>query len=651
MTMNARIRWGLVGAVIMTGTLVPAWGQLRLPGMPTTKPATPTTPTPTDPNATPPASTQQAPDSKGEKYSAYTMGKIKEVLDGVSAGGDARQAMKTLDGLFDQVLVYADDNNYDQFREAFFAARMMRQLAVLEDSQRKDTLAYLRANDKVARAVVLAVDTQDNTPKAYELLGRLRQRYSDKLNKYPGLTAAICVVHDRKLQRNMNENKVTAPDPVEVFDYFMRNEAKLVFPVSRMPTELLINVVDVTATPDELEWALKKHGGNANVGALFFGVKYDFAHLRKGAEKKVTAEGYTLPNIAQYGGVCIDQAYYATQVGKALGIPTTIASAQNGTVGHAWVGYLQAEGTNGWWNFNSGRYPEYQFIRGLCEDPQTNRRTPDALVAISAESIHVKDTDRETAAALTRAAQRLIVAEMKGALPLEPAAPTVKALDIRNKPRKPSRTDDILNLLEAALKHNVGDTEAWATLQQLGEQNRLSLEAKRRWSDLALKFCAQRYPDFAVSIVVPMIATVEDIKEQDKLWTALFNMFQKRADLAAEIRIQQAQMWEKNKDPNKAGQCYLDVINRYANAGPFVITALAGAEKILQDQKRAPDVPTLYESAFKQMKAPTGMAGQFAQQSNWYRVGKLLEQRYAQLGRQEEAQKLNATLAAGLGAE
>lgn len=147
-----------------------------------------------------------------------------------------------------------------------------------------------------------------------------------------------------------------------------------------------------------------------------------------------------------------------------------------------------------------------------------------------------------------------------------------------------------------------------------------------------------------------MIATVEDIKEQDKLWTALFTMFQKRADLAAEIRIQQAQMWEKNKDSNKAGQCYMDVINRYANAGPFVITALAGAEKILQDQQRATDVPTLYESAFKQMKAPTGMAGQFAQQSNWYRVGKLLEQRYAQLGRQAEAQKLNADLAAGLGA-
>ena len=310
------------------------------------------------------------------------MTKIKEVLDGVSAGGDARQAMKTLDGLFDQVLVYADDNNYDQFREAFFAARMMRQLAVLEDSQRKDTLAYFRTNDKVARAMVMAVDTQDNTPKAYELLGRLRQRYGDKLNKYPGLTAAVCVVHDRKLQRSMNENKVTAPDPVEVFDYFMRNEARLVFPVSRMPTELLVYVVDVTATPEELQWALQKHAGNGNVGALFFGIKYDYAHLSKGSEKKVTAEGYTLPNIAQYGGVCIDQAYYATQVGKALGIPTTIATAQSGTVGHAWVGYLQAEGTNGWWNFNSGRYPEYQFIRGLCEDPQTNRRTPDALVAM-----------------------------------------------------------------------------------------------------------------------------------------------------------------------------------------------------------------------------------------------------------------------------
>ena len=63
--------------------------------------------------------------------------------------------------------------------------------------------------------------------------------------------------------------------------------------------------------------------------------------------KKVTAAGWSLPNILQHGGVCADQAYFAVTVGKSIGVPTAYTIGLGGEVGHAWVGFLQARGKRG----------------------------------------------------------------------------------------------------------------------------------------------------------------------------------------------------------------------------------------------------------------------------------------------------------------
>ena len=57
--------------------------------------------------------------------------------------------------------------------------------------------------------------------------------------------------------------------------------------------------------------------------------------------------------------------------------------------------------------------------------------------------------------------------------------------------------------------------------------------------------CGSKYPDFAWAIIEPMILTVDEVKEQDRLWTAAFGIFQGRSDLAASVRMAQARMWEQ----------------------------------------------------------------------------------------------------------
>src|SRR5205807_3987797 len=121
------------------------------------------------------------------------------------------------------------------------------------------------------------------------------------------------VVHhgDKPLERHINENTAKGADPIEIFDYYVKNESRMYFGIRNVPAELLAYVVDTTASVEEMGWALQKYAGDKEVGKRFFDVKYDYDNFRKGTPKKITTLGFTLPNILKYGGVCADQAYFA----------------------------------------------------------------------------------------------------------------------------------------------------------------------------------------------------------------------------------------------------------------------------------------------------------------------------------------------------
>ena len=113
-----------------------------------------------------------------------------------------------------------------------------------------------------------------------------------------------------------------------------------------------------------------------------------------------------------------------------------------------------------------------------------------------------------------------------------------------------------------------------------------------------------------------------DPKEQARLWSEMmFPAFQTRFDLAAAIRMNEAAMWSDHDQLEKAGELYMDVINRYANAGPFVMEAIKGAEKMLIHMEHPERVVALYKTAWGNTKEPQQVAGEIAMQSNWYRVG------------------------------
>jgi hypothetical protein len=64
----------------------------------------------------------------------------------------------------------------------------------------------------------------------------------------------------------------------------------------------------------------------------------------------------------------VDQAYFATQAGKARGVPTLLFSGPGQDGRHAWFGYL---GPGRRWQLDAGRYEAQKYVTGIAYDPQT----------------------------------------------------------------------------------------------------------------------------------------------------------------------------------------------------------------------------------------------------------------------------------------
>lgn len=557
---------------------------------------------------------------------------VQGVLASIKSESDLDRAGTEIGAIFREVLASTPSSDADAFRAAAFADRLLSQVRQTPAGHRAELVTYLRANDALAQSLVFLIKPEDDVKRVYALLDQLRHA-NDDLNDLAPLAAAVCVVHDKPLRQNVNENKVEAPDPVEIFAYFKSQRGSMAMPIASMPPELLISVVDVTSPIEELRWAAQRFGGDPNVGRRYFDVKYDDDSFRKGTVKKVTAAGFNLPNILTHGGVCADQAYFAAQVGKAIGIPTAFISGRNAEVAHAWLGFLEAKGGKAAWNFDSGRYDGYKGVRGEAIDPQTRKRIPDSALALIADSSAANTQGRRIAIAMTDASLRLRqLGDMDVAFErVDPAT---------GKERKVIRGTDTssrLDLLEAGLRRCPSYSQGWAVLIDAAKANDLSLKDKKKWAETLDRLCAGKYPDFTLDVLRPMVETVEDVKEQDALWNSLFGSFRNRPDLAAEIRFAQGAMWDKAGDRARAWDCFQDVIQKFADDGPFTVEAAERCEKLLKDAGKERDITPMYASLWPRLSRPGTMAPEFQSQSNWFRIGLLYSARLESEGQSARA--------------
>lgn len=557
-------------------------------------------------------------------------------LDRLQETGDFTAAKSELDGVFDQVVAYADVRDASVFLEVALARRITHQLEKAPAPTRRDLLAYLRREPALGATLVMLIRPEDDPAQVYALLNDLRQRYDD-VPAYASLAAALCVVRDQPQDTRVNENVSDPADPSDVFEFYRKNESRMAFGIRPMPAELLVCVVDLPVSIGEASWALDRYAGRLDVGHRYGEIRYDYDHFENRTPKKITQAGFTLPNIAKFGGVCADQAHFAAAVGRSIGVPCAWVYGRNAENAHAWVAYLEAGGRHDAprWNFDSGRYEGYRGVRGLVRDPQTGERVPDSALAIAAEAIGAPRAARHEAAAFVDAAAR--AGQRTGEPPPAPSADAPA-------PRAPGVATQ-LALLEAGLRRAPWYTPGWALLREIAASGALSTPDKKRWAGVLTSLCGDKYPDFTLDILIPMARTVEDPRDQDEIWESLLAGVRRRPDLVAEVRFNQARAWQKRGERARAWECYRDVALRFADEGPFAADALAQCSAMLFNHgKDAGEALPLCEEVWSRTRKPTRGAPEFTAASNWFQVGSHYAEMLESAGREGQAAQVRKRL-------
>ena len=223
----------------------------------------------------------------------------------------------------------------------------------------------------------------DYLPKVFEILNGLHQRDPARFARYEDLALAIALVYDLPAPPDWPHAQVAEvslarqlPSPADAFDWWIRQDQldRTYHRVEKLGAEDLKFVVDAAAPFAELEWAQRNVELPLNQLAKAY-TMIAYRTDRAAKEIYVWPDGpYALEAIRRRGGICIDQAYFATQVGKARAVPTLLFSGENQDGRHAWFGFLDG---NQQWQLNAGRAGEQRFVTGYARDPQTWREISD----------------------------------------------------------------------------------------------------------------------------------------------------------------------------------------------------------------------------------------------------------------------------------
>jgi len=250
---------------------------------------------------------------------------------------------------------------------------------------------WLVNNEAFSAEFFAALSPLDYVPEIFRILNSLHQKDPIKFARYASLALAIALVYDVPPSPQWPHGQVTSsalprkwPAPSEAFDWWVREDlaGRTYHRLARLPTDELKFVVDAAAPFEQLVWAQRA----VNVPLAQLDQAYAMIRYRKDriAKGQMTWSGptYTLKTILHDGGICVDQAYFATLAGKARGVPTLLFYGAGKDGRHAWFGFLDGAQT---WRLDAGRFAEQRLVSGLALDPQTWREISDHELKFLAE--------------------------------------------------------------------------------------------------------------------------------------------------------------------------------------------------------------------------------------------------------------------------
>jgi len=244
--------------------------------------------------------------------------------------------------------------------------------------------AEIGRDDELRELFVNQLNHKDDADKALKILCQIYQKHSKEMRDFGALAVAFAVVHDQPFPEGWPhafvEKKslmIGKETPLERFEFYLKMSAekKLILDIRKMSPNDLKFVVD---TPVELMELRRLH--NVRISSarqfeqLFHVVRYDEPRLQQG--KYVWPHGqYAVATINKKGGLCVDQAYFASHTAKAKGVPSIVFMGQGNSGAHAWLGVLKSYST---WDFDLAKFRHEKYPVGITYDPQSWQKLTDS---------------------------------------------------------------------------------------------------------------------------------------------------------------------------------------------------------------------------------------------------------------------------------
>ncbi|MFA4944965.1 MAG: hypothetical protein WC789_09730 [Lentisphaeria bacterium] len=249
-----------------------------------------------------------------------------------------------------------------------------RQAAAGGATLRPETLRWLLRTPQRLALVNDTLSPADNLPEAFRILGELHDLDPQGRDAFFNLILALAVVWDQppKALHGQYQPLPFQPELPRRYEHFrnlyQRHKAK--FNYQRLTPAALVFVVATPVPVEELAWAQQEcRWSLASWDKAYTGIRYDQGRLASNSFDWPNGP-YTLAAIREHGGICVDQAYFATLSARALGIPAMIFTGEGRRGGHAWFAYLRGEDK---WELDIGRYTFDKFAIGHTVNPQTRQ--------------------------------------------------------------------------------------------------------------------------------------------------------------------------------------------------------------------------------------------------------------------------------------
>ncbi|HEY5227952.1 MAG TPA: hypothetical protein VIJ19_05390, partial [Opitutaceae bacterium] len=194
--------------------------------------------------------------------------------------------------------------------------------------------AWIFSNDAFSQEFFSTYKAVDYLPKVFSILDTLYREDPSRFGRYSSLALAIAVVYDvvpppfwPHYQVSPESLPRVLPDPQATYDRLVKEDAagRTYLRITQLRAEELKFVVDTAAPASELDWAV------ANIPypldqfeKVYDSIKYRTDRASQESGMIWMGLPYTLQQIQVQGGICVDQAYFATECGKARGVPTLL---------------------------------------------------------------------------------------------------------------------------------------------------------------------------------------------------------------------------------------------------------------------------------------------------------------------------------------